>query len=298
VIEPLTWLTPLIVLVIIGLFGFVGCVGDEAQWYSDGQTDEKTAVQTQVTAAKYENVVLATSGLVSYWRLSEGETGNPIAPDSGPAKIDGMYQNPMGVSRNVAGALSIVNEPGDKAAQFDGVQGYMEVPFDGRLNPPLSFSLEFWILPATLPNPQMVLCSYVVDANGNMITGYTVEVNWTGPGTPQLLVRIGNGLVANPATASTSLQADLGDGLEHGGWRHVVVTYNAISKSLKIYVNSDTGSIRAQLTPPGDPPVYYQANPSAPLRVAAGWSETSEPTPLWGTFTRAVSMKWPCTMSR
>src|ERR1700722_11466422 len=162
----------------------------------------------------------------------------------------------------------------------------MEVPYDGFLNPPTTFSLEFWIQPATSPNPQMVACSYGVDANGNMMTGFAAQVLWAGPGTPQLLVRIGNNN-PDPTAASNSLQVDLGDGFEHAGWRRVVVTYDITGDIngplLEIYVNSDTGRPRPTIAPPAAP-IYYHANASAPFRVGAGWSEKSEPTPTVGHF--------------
>lgn len=288
-IESLTWMTPLVVLAIVALFGFVGCVGDDAiaqaqdEGKKEGSAAAQAAVQATQQAAKYQNVVLVDPNLISYWRLSEGETGTSVSPDSAPdTPKDGQYKNAGGggVSRSAPGALSIIAEPSDKAAEFDGVQGFMEVPYDGILNSPLEFSVELWVRPAgDLSVPQVVAASYEVDASGSVLTGFVLDV--VGPD-PQIRVRIGNGTPGG--SGFTALQATLGDGLEYDGWRHVVVTYSAVDKSLKIYVNCIDGSPRKSLTPPADPPVYFLANRSAPFRVAAGWSERTEAAPTIGHF--------------
>ena len=85
-IESLTWMTPLVVLAIVALFGFVGCVGDDAiaqaqdEGKKEGSAAAQAAVQATQQAAKYQNVVLVDPNLISYWRLSEGETGTSVSP--------------------------------------------------------------------------------------------------------------------------------------------------------------------------------------------------------------------------
>src|SRR4029079_1710937 len=102
----------------------------------------------QKAARAYEAVVIAYPHLASYWRLSGGEDGTAAAKDSAPDQPqDGEYKNAGGggVERSVPGVLSLVNEATDKAAQFDGTHGYVEVPHNVLLNPPLEFSVEAWI---------------------------------------------------------------------------------------------------------------------------------------------------------
>src|SRR5687768_14986659 len=108
---PILVLVPLIVLGIVLLFPFVGCVGDDYQkGYDEGKkvgTDEGTKAGTEAgtqagiqtgidigkkqqgdaeteeeESKKYYNVVLAEKDLISYWRLSEGEVGDLTAVDS------------------------------------------------------------------------------------------------------------------------------------------------------------------------------------------------------------------------
>jgi hypothetical protein len=272
----------LVVLPIIVVFGFSGCVGDdperieqlerekkdiENKLNEEKQKAEEAAKQIEkekadTEARKYHNVVKAELNLVSHWRLSEGETGNAVAIDSAPdMPMNGEYKNTAGVVRNVQGALALVADPNDKATEFDGAQGYVEVPYHILVNPPLDFSIEAWINPtAATADPNVVAGSYEIE-NGKMVRGYLVEVEMAPQ--PKVRARIGFG------NDSTALEAGLGDGSEHGGWRHVVITYNNVAKQLRIYVNADNGNPDAELGG-GASPVFYVANASMPLRIAAG----------------------------
>jgi hypothetical protein len=278
--DLVIWLTPLAVLAIVLLFSFVGCTGEDpaivaAQAKDDQKKIDDQKAQDAQKAAKYENVVAAAPGLVAYWRLSEGETGDTIAKDSVPAvPHNGQYQNAGGggVVRSVLGALTLGKDPNDKAAEFDGVRGFVEVPHDGLLNPPLDFSIEAWIRPSDSPaQPEAVVGSYEIDAAGNVVRGFVLDVLASAGGL-MLRGRVGS------VSASTELQAPLGDGLEHDGWRHVVLTYSATAHVMKLYVNSDNGLPRAAPASSA-PPVFYVANLSSPLRIAAG--QASGSTPGW-----------------
>jgi hypothetical protein len=298
--ETLIVLIPLLVLVIMLLFPFVGCVGeDPEQAYERGKKEEaerqeeerkieKEAEASQKAAAeeerKYQNVVLKEADLVSYWRLSEGEVGDLTAKDSAPdLPKNGQYKNVAagGVIRGVQGVLSLVNDPLDKAAQFDGVQGYVEVPHDGLINPVLEFSVELWVKPTALSaQPQVVLGSYEVDATGKVVRGFVIDV-FTDATEPRVRARVGNG------TGFTPIEASLESGAEHDAWRHVVVTYSGATKVLRLYVNADNGIFDAQVPPPTQvppEPVFYVANQSSSLRIGAGQVEGPTPSPNPGQF--------------
>jgi hypothetical protein len=280
--ETLILVIALLVFPIVVIFGFSGCVGDEAQItqlqeqkkdLEDKLKDEQAKVGAAVDqdkkdeaakeAKKYHNVVKAEPNLVSHWRLSEGEVGNAVAVDSAPdMPMDGEYKNLPGISRNVPGALALVADPADKSAEFDGAQGYVEVPYHLLLNPPLDFSIEVWINPMGTPaEAQVVVGSYDLD-NGKVVRGYVLETEMSPA--PLVRARVGFG------SDATTIEASLGDGTEHGGWRHVVLTYENVAKQLKLYVNADNGIPDKEMGGTTGPPVFFVSNSNKPLRFAAG----------------------------
>jgi hypothetical protein len=283
--NELMMMVPLLVLGLLSMFPIIGCVGeDPEQAYDRGKEETKKALDeehqkekateaAQKEAEKYENVVLNEPHLVSYWRLSEGPVGSLTAEDSVPGMPKpGQYKNAAaGVARDVSGALYVPN-PSDKAALFDGIQGYVEIPHDLLINPVLEFTIEAWIRPAgPTPQPQVVLGSYEVDAAGKLIRGFALHVFADSAGAPRIRARVGNG------TVPTAIEASLEGGTEHDGWRHVVVTYSVADKSLKLYVNSDNGTPDAEMPAPGDAPVFYVPSQSSPWRIAAGQTELPAP---------------------
>jgi hypothetical protein len=166
----------------------------------------------------------------------------------------------------VPGALALVADPADKAAEFDGAQGYVEVAYHLLLNPPLDFSVELWIKPTgNATEPQIVIGSYELD-NNNVVRGYRLEVEMAPA--PKLRGVIGFG------NDNTTLEASLGDGTEHGGWRHIVVTYQNVTKQLRLYVNADDGAPDAEKGGTTGAPVFYVSNTGKPLRIAAGLNPT------------------------
>lgn len=292
--ESFIVLIPLVVLAIISLFPILGCIGEDpdvayARGKEEGKKEqegvdktqreaEEATKKAQKEAQKYDKVVGAVPDLVSYWRLSEGEIDNVIAKDSAPdIPRHGEYKNVGGggVLRSVPGILSLLVDPPDKAAEFDGVKGYVEVPHDPLINPVQEFSVEAWMKPAGLSaQPQVVIGSYEVDADGNVVTGFVLDVFTDAAGGARVRARVGNG------TTSTPIEASLEGGSEHDGWRHIVVTYSVNSKELKLYVNADSGFPDAQVPPY----VFYVSNKTNPLRIAAGQIEQPEPSPAPGQF--------------
>jgi YD repeat-containing protein len=115
---------------VTGTYGFSADVGDE-----DGVrvfVDDKSVVNRW----PYVGTVLA-DGPVGYWRL--GETSGTTASDSSGNGNNGTYLN--GVSLGAAGAIPDI---ADKAASFDGVDDYVQVPNSAALNP-TRVSVEAWV---------------------------------------------------------------------------------------------------------------------------------------------------------
>jgi hypothetical protein len=287
---------PLLVLGIVLLFPFVGCMGEDpdlaydrgkreaAEQAAEEQKKKEEVEKIQEEEAKktalYESIVSAEGGLRSYWRLSEGEVGNASAPDSAPDVpiINGTYMNigGGGVTRGADGVLAVAGQRLDKCAEFDGVKGYVEAGHDGSLNPQLDFSVELWCRPdsaALATQRQVLIGSYVVDGAGNVLRGYVIDI-FTNAAGQRVRGRVGNG------SGHTAIDASLEAGSEHDAWRHIVLTYSAVLKELHLYVNSDSGVPDATMPKPpaaGDPPVplvFYAENQTNPLRIAAGQVET------------------------
>lgn len=98
-----------------------------------------SAASATVTApsARYRNLILGETGLVSYWRLSETSGSVLDSADSNPGTVLG------GVARNVSGLLT---NDSDGAVQSDGVVGsYVNVPHAANLMPGATVTLEAWI---------------------------------------------------------------------------------------------------------------------------------------------------------
>lgn len=282
----------LLLLPVFLLFPFAGCTGDDpvlvaraekaeaekeqaedaAAKAAKDAADAAARAAAEKEAAKYENQVKSNANLVSQWRLGELESGDPTAVDSAPtAPLNGQYRFLQGISRGQSGAL-VAKDPNDKSAEFGGTQGFVEVPPNGLRNPPFSFSVELWLLPkGTSTSTQVVLSSYELDATGKVVRGYVLDVIRTP--TLRIRARLGNG------TGFTALDASLGDGSLFGGWRHVVLTYNAPTSTAMLYVNADDGKADAELPSPSAPSaVTYAAValPTAtPLRIGAGQVEVA-----------------------
>jgi hypothetical protein len=271
--ESLILLVALLVAPVILLFAFAGCVGEDPRV---GELEKKVAEQDkekaeqekkeaeEAEAAKYDSIVKNAPNLVSYWRLDDGvpETGDTKARDSAPvAPLDGEYKRLLAISRGQTGALN--SDPQNKAVDFLGTEGYVEVPYDGLRNPPFSFSVEVWMKPALSSNePQVMIGSYELDG-GNLVRGFVLDMLHSPA--PRVRARLGNG---SPSPAA--LEASLGDGSEHQGWRHVVMTYSGASKTLTLYVNADDGKPDAQAAGVIYTPV---TGTTTPLRIAAGQHE-------------------------
>ncbi len=222
-IDTLLMVAPLVILLVIVLFAFTGCSS-----FAAGPDP----------ADPYETVVAKTPGFTGHWRLNE--TGGNIAMVSGslaPA-ANGTYAV-AGVKLGQPGALS-KKDAKDFAPGLDGSQGFVEVPYDARLNPDnaLKFSVELWVK----PNPgagaatQVVISSHHITAAAKA-RGYEIALVRV-PGEAHARVR-GRVYSSNVSTPSEVVVApNQGD---PDAWRHIVVTYDgtggATGKKLTLFVN-------------------------------------------------------------
>lgn len=287
--DSLILLLPLVVLAIVLLFPFIGCLGDDPvpQLKKDlKEAQDKAAdLEEQLEREKqkplpppppdkYDEIVLAERDLVSYWKLDEPDAGKTVVADGRtitPAAMDsapdqprhGEYKLATGLSFAQKGALS-KRHATNTAVGFDGTQGYVEVAHHMLLNPPEDFSVELWLQPEEDGSaPQVLVGSYDIDSTGALLSGYMLE--WV-PGTPSSV----RGTVGHEDGA-TSVTAPL-FASENEGWHHVVFTCSGVDQRLRLYVNAVNANYDAEVSPATGMEVTYAANQNsnAPLRIGAG----------------------------
>lgn len=118
--------------------GNVGFRGDNADFNLDNFTI--STIGSAPTLPPYANAVLATSGLVSFWRLEEAS--GTVAADSKGTNA-GTYAN--GVTRSMTGATG-----GSTAVRCDGVDDHVNVPDAPSLDLADAFTYELWAKRSTL----------------------------------------------------------------------------------------------------------------------------------------------------
>ena len=235
------------------------------QGLEEGKTlGKQEAINEIGNEQQYPTSILKEALLVGYWRLAEAQ-GSEVCADSSPNKIDGEYRHTAGIKLGERGMLALFEDSNDKAAQFAGTEGFAQipkptVPASSNLNTP-EFSLEVWLKPTgTSTQPQVVAGAYEADASGEIVKGFLLEVERPATGYPKVRARLGGG---------TTLEADLGPGLQREGWRHVVLTYySGVPQSVRLYMNADSGAPAAEK----DNVVYEQPTSPQYLRVGAGQS--------------------------
>lgn len=156
-------------------------------------------------------MILATPGLVSYWRLDELD-GRADDRAPGPKNL-GEYD--LGVTRAQPGAL-VDRNPNDLAARFDGSAGQIQLGPELQLGS--SFTIEAWIKPeGPLTAGQTIFGAAAID--GDRARGFNlflVEDPARGRG---LLVTVGTG---EPGLDTAETFVALPAALPDEPWRHVV----------------------------------------------------------------------------
>jgi hypothetical protein len=154
--------------------------------------------EVNVRISTYATTVLATTGLIGYWRL--GESSGTTAADS-KGTHTGTYVN--GVTLGATGALNESNT----AASFDGADDHVSIPNANALRPN-RLSVEAWVKGGGgLADWDTVLMK---TGNSSWPNGYGLY--WNGG---NIYFFVNN---FSTAAVSTSLTAD--------EWTHIVGTYD------------------------------------------------------------------------
>lgn len=225
-------LTPLIVLLIVAVFGFTGCSHFTAADDPPETVKNPPPVVTPPDpvikpAASYEDLVKKTAGFAAFWPFNEA--GGNIANVVGPLNpgANGLYVAPgvpagNGYKVGQQGLL-FSKDNTDLAPTFDGTAGYVEIPFQGPLNPDKKvpgFTIELWAKPNPNAGPatQILISSHRNDGAGAE-QGYEIALVKNAAQPNQ---QIRGRVFANGAMTEMLVQPLGGDPAE---WRHIVMTY-------------------------------------------------------------------------
>lgn len=173
-----------------------------ANWFSANSNS------ASATASVYAGKILATAGLISYWRLGEAVGVTTAVDQKGPN--EGTYVS--GVALGQAGAIT--GDP-DTAAGFDGVDDRVSVP---DFAPPVNLSLEAWIYPQDTATGNDRI---IIDKSNNE---YDLRINVNGN-----LQFITGGISAIDTTLNFATPANA------NRWYHVVVTFDDAANTVSFY---------------------------------------------------------------
>jgi hypothetical protein len=218
-------LAPLILLLIVVLFGFTGChvLAEADPWPGEERRPTETG-------EPYNKVIEATTGFLALWPLNE-TSGTIASATSMAANVDGEYK--PGATPGSEGAFFHKEPNTNFAPDLDGTSGHLEVPFNVEFNPSTSprFSVELWAKPAgALPTDveQILISSHHTSAMDNH-RGYEIALVGTGAGDATVRARIFH---VNDGTTSVDVPLASGDPT---AWRHIVLTYDGPVNMLRLY---------------------------------------------------------------
>ncbi len=201
---------------------------------NDNASHTSGATNFNVAIERYDEVVHATTGLVSYWRLDE--TAGTLADDD-QGTNNGTYTNTPTLNQGTA----LVGDAGNSVRFNNGVTNeYVQIPDSASLDFAGNSTIEAWIQSATLS-----VNNATVIGKGST-TSWAVQRNG-GTNTPAWLT---NGTTATTLAGTANINS--------GAWIHIVVVRNGTTK--QIYIN---GVLDATATITGNPNTN-----GSPVRIA------------------------------
>jgi hypothetical protein len=198
----------------------------------------------------YSDAILATSGLVGYWRLDE--TTGTVADDSSSGNRDGTINGSP-----TLGATSILPYGGGTAIDFDGTDDYVTIPYAAALNP-ASFSVECWArVDGGAGTFRTVLSTRDVNTRGYVIYATNTD-KWA--------------FYVGRASSNSWYEGITATDATIGNVYHIVGTYDAGTTTAKTYINGVevlSGAVTGGLDP----------NTARALQIGVGVNET--PLSFW-----------------
>lgn len=166
-----------------------------------------------MAGTEYRAMIMATTGLLGYWRL--GESSGTTAVDE-THTTDGTYVGAPTLSQpGITGAVN------NTAVTFDGLTQYVDLGTTAAIRPANKVSAEMWF--KTTVSGGMLYSSST--------SGYGFNVFLTGGQIRFETDTSVSGIISFVSDAT---------GLDNGAWHHVVCTYDGSVK--KIYIDGDLQS--------------------------------------------------------
>jgi hypothetical protein len=269
--DTLILLAPLIMLVIVVLFGFIGCTGEP---FTSRDTPPEEPPETP-PSEPYSTHVEATDGFLALWPLNETSGIVAAATSAAALNIDGEYK--PGATPGSEGAFFHKEPNTNFAPELNGTTGYVEVPFNAALNPEmdLRFSVELWAkaggdIPAG--EEQILVSSHHISTGGNH-RGYEILLIGAGAGHATVRASVFN---INTGLTNVDVTPGAGDPL---AWRHIVLTYDGPVTTMRLYVNVTKTNFdtTAHEESAEYSPVQAGGAGERPLRFGAGHLQAGEP---------------------
>lgn len=196
---------------------------------------------------RYKQLVLATTGLIAYWRL--GESSGTSAADSSGNGNTGTYTN--GPTLGVSGAIVSSTDTGITLdGSNDHVVSSTTAPF--ALN---ALSVEAWVWTSS---PTSGGFRMFVSASNSFGASGAWDLGITDTGYPYF-----GGWTSGGSDAGTAVSSDV---LPSSQWVHLVGTRDG--SNVKIYLNGvekGSGAVAGTLNTPGQPCRIGCRNPAGPL---------------------------------
>ena len=194
----------------------------------------------------YSDDILATSGLVSYWRLG----------DTGTTAVDGPGLNDGTVSGATTGAIGITGGGANAAMTFDGVNDLVTIPHDAGLVFAGDFTVEAWFKPSAVSSSFPMA---LVKATGTSLAArqYGLYINSANKWVGTIPSSAANNQITHTASGSTT------------AYQHLVLILRGTV--IEVWVNN----VKASATVVGTP--YVQSAVAGSLYFGANVSTTYWP---------------------
>jgi hypothetical protein len=235
--DGLVLLAPVLVLLIVVWFGFVGCgsfaTDVKASPKPDGVAPPVTFAPVPTAVVTYRDVVTNQKGFAALWPLDEtsGNLASVVLPKGSPITDAGGTYTQLGVTLGEA-VVGGVQENYNRAPRFAGTNGRLDIKYNDNFNleKAARFSVELWMKRdvTSTASQQSLISSQQV---GNQSRGYDI-ILLLPPAVQKPTVRA---RVFAPGSMS-KVDVLLTEG-DAAAWRHIVSVYDGLNKTLTLHVS-------------------------------------------------------------